>query len=57
MAFNGFIEGRCEPEFYPVRDAFHRHFQEGKEIGASVAIYLEGEKVVDLWRCLPSYSS
>ena len=49
MAFNGLIEGRCEPEFYPVRDAFHRHFQERKEIGASVAIYVEGEKVVDLW--------
>lgn len=47
--FNGLIQGYCEPEFYKVRDAFHRHFQRGDEIGGSVSVYVSGEKVVDLW--------
>lgn len=47
--FDGLIQGYCEPEFYKVRDAFHRHFQRGDEIGGSVSVYVDGAKVVDLW--------
>jgi CubicO group peptidase (beta-lactamase class C family) len=35
--------------FEEVRDVFDRNFAEGREIGAAVAAYWRGEKVVDLW--------
>jgi len=43
------IQGFCDPLFEPVRDALVRNFDEHDEIGTAVAVYLEGEKVVDLW--------
>lgn len=43
------IEGRVSPCFEPVRDAFERNFERRDEIGASVAAFWRGEKVVDLW--------
>lgn len=43
------IEGRCEPRFAPVREAFARNFAERGEIGASVCVTLDGAPVVDLW--------
>ncbi len=43
------IHGVCDPRFAPVREAFARNFRERDEIGAGVAIALEGELVVDLW--------
>ncbi|NUP01544.1 MAG: beta-lactamase family protein [Nonomuraea sp.] len=39
----------CDPRFSPVREAFERNFAEGAELGAAVAVYLDGELVVDLW--------
>ena len=33
----------------PVEAAFHENFESGEEVGASVAIYHRGVKVVDLW--------
>jgi CubicO group peptidase (beta-lactamase class C family) len=44
-ALNGF----CEPEFRPVQDAFMKGFDDGLEVGASIAVFREGEPVVDLW--------
>lgn len=35
--------------FEEVRDVFDRNLAEGREIGAAVAAYWRGEKVVDLW--------
>ena len=32
-----------------VADAFRRNLSSGKEIGAAVAVYRDGRKVVDLW--------
>lgn len=37
------------PGFEEVRDAFDRNFAEHREIGAAVAAYWRGDKVVDLW--------
>jgi CubicO group peptidase (beta-lactamase class C family) len=41
--------GRVAPGFEPVRAEFERNFSERGEIGAAVAAYFGGEKVVDLW--------
>lgn len=43
------VQGRCDADFESVRDAFQRNFTEGLEVGASLAIAVEGEIVVDLW--------
>lgn len=42
------IEGSCAPEFEDVRTAFENNFAEG-DLGASCAVTLRGELVVDLW--------
>ncbi len=43
------IHGVCDAEFEPVREAFSKGFDEGLEVGASVAVTRNGESVVDLW--------
>ena len=43
------IHGHCDPRFEAVRTAFAAHFEQGQELGASVAVTLHGEPVVDLW--------
>jgi CubicO group peptidase (beta-lactamase class C family) len=46
------INGTCHDRFAGVRDAFAGNFDEAAEptdVGASVAVTLEGEAVVDLW--------
>jgi CubicO group peptidase (beta-lactamase class C family) len=43
------VQGHCDPAFSGVRDAFEQNFAEGREIGAAVAVYAGGRKVVDLW--------
>lgn len=43
------INGYCDTRFDQVRDAFVENFESRGEIGASVAIFLEGKAVVDLW--------
>jgi CubicO group peptidase (beta-lactamase class C family) len=42
------IEGSCDPRFAPVREAFIENFAKG-DLGASCAVTLEGELLVDLW--------
>jgi len=41
--------GFCEPAFAPVAQAFARGFEERGEVGAAVAVHLNGRLVVDLW--------
>ncbi len=41
--------GQVAPGFEGVRDAFERNFAKRGEIGAAVAAYWRGQKVVDLW--------
>ena len=43
------IHGACDARFAPVREAFARSFRAGGEVGAAVAVYLDGALVVDLW--------
>src|SRR6185295_4974306 len=43
------VEGTCDPGFEPVRAAFARGFVERGELGAAVAVHLDGRLVVDLW--------
>jgi CubicO group peptidase (beta-lactamase class C family) len=42
-------DGMCQPEFEAVRNAFEGNFDAGLEVGASVALTIDGEPVVDLW--------
>ena len=43
------IRGHVDPAFERVRDAFALNFAEGREVGASFAVELDGRPVVDLW--------
>ncbi|QKG26115.1 serine hydrolase domain-containing protein [Actinomadura verrucosospora] len=43
------VQGHCDPAFAAVREVFERHFADGRELGAAVAVYAGDRKVVDLW--------
>ena len=43
------IHGHNEPQFEPVREAFLANFAAGDEVGAAVAVTVNGEFAVDLW--------
>lgn len=43
------IDGTFSPGFANVRDAFERNFIERGEVGAAVAVWVEGDLVVNLW--------
>ena len=43
------IQGTCDPRFESVKQAFASNFDQGLDVGASVAVVLDGELVVDLW--------
>lgn len=43
------IDGLCEPRFARVREAFAENFDQHHELGAGVALVLDGRPVVDLW--------
>lgn len=43
------IHGHCDERFAPVRAEFERNFAERGDVGAAVAITIDGESVVDLW--------
>src|ERR687885_476683 len=43
------IHGTCAERFSDVRTTMASHLDQGLDVGASVAVMLEGELVVDLW--------
>lgn len=43
------VHGSASPGFEGVREAFLRNFTRRKELGAACCVYLNGQKVVDLW--------
>lgn len=49
MINTAYIDGMVAPGFEEVRAEFYRNFVERGDIGAAVAAYWRGEKVVDLW--------
>ena len=46
---SGLIGGDVEEGYGRVADVFRRNMLSGKEVGAAVAVYRDGVKVVDLW--------
>lgn len=45
----GKINGPCDSKFCRVREAFAENFEQRGEVGAAVAIMIDGRLVVDLW--------
>jgi CubicO group peptidase (beta-lactamase class C family) len=43
------IHGSCDPRFAALRNAFAANFAEHGEIGAAVAVELDGRPVADMW--------
>lgn len=43
------VHGRCDDRFAGVREALAQQLDGGEELGASIAVDLDGESVVDLW--------
>jgi CubicO group peptidase (beta-lactamase class C family) len=43
------VHGTCKDGFAAVRDAFIDNINTTRDIGASVAVFVDGESVVDLW--------
>ncbi|MFN7394786.1 MAG: serine hydrolase domain-containing protein [bacterium] len=45
------VQGRCDPGFEPLRDLFAERLAQGpdQDLGASLAVFVEGEPVLDLW--------
>ncbi|CAN5650538.1 serine hydrolase domain-containing protein [soil metagenome] len=43
------IDGGADEGYGAIADAFHANFAGGHEIGAAVAVYRDGVKVVDMW--------
>jgi CubicO group peptidase (beta-lactamase class C family) len=43
------VDGTCADRFEPVRAAFRDNLDTGQDIGAAVAVFVDGEPVVDLW--------
>ncbi|MFS4096894.1 serine hydrolase domain-containing protein [Streptomyces sp. AF1A] len=43
------VHGHCDARFAAVREAFEENFRERGELGAAVAVTVDGATVVDLW--------
>jgi hypothetical protein len=43
------IQGHCDEQFADVKTLFQQFVDSGQELGASVAVNLDGTDVVDLW--------
>lgn len=43
------VHGTCDTRFKPVKEAFVADFADHGEVGAAVAVMVEGKMVVDLW--------
>ncbi len=43
------VQGETVPDFACVKAAFEQNFSERNELGGACCVYLNGEKVVDLW--------
>lgn len=43
------VKGSCDPRFEAMRDILQANIDSGADLGASVAVVLHGEPLVDLW--------
>src|SRR6185295_3577277 len=49
MADTPTIHGSCDARFTRVREVFAQNFRERDEVGAAVAVLVDGRPVLDLW--------
>lgn len=49
MKVESAISGHCAEKFRAVEESFRANFEAGKEIGAAIALYVDGELAIDLW--------
>lgn len=49
MSISKIVHGICSPEYAAVGNAFKSNFSERNEVGASLALVVDGKLVVDLW--------
>lgn len=47
--FIGSVEGFCTPRFDPLRQLFRDLIESGQDLGASLAVTVDGEFALDLW--------
>src|SRR6187455_1576253 len=43
------VSGTCDSRFAPLRDALAEQLAGGNELGASIAVDVDGETLVDIW--------
>jgi CubicO group peptidase (beta-lactamase class C family) len=43
------VQGHCDTRFAKVADALGRAIDDGEEVGAAIAVDIDGETVVDIW--------
>lgn len=43
------LQGTCAPRFDAVRETLQRNIDSGEELGASLVLDIDGERVIDLW--------
>ncbi len=43
------VHGECDPRFAKVREVFEENFASTPELGAAVAVTIDGEPAIDLW--------
>ncbi len=43
------LSGTCSARFDPLRELFAAKLESGEDLGASLALNIDGEMVVDLW--------
>src|ERR1700744_661399 len=46
---NAAVKGSCTSEFSGVREQFERNFEQGREVGAAGAVWVDGDLVANLW--------
>jgi CubicO group peptidase (beta-lactamase class C family) len=46
---NDVVQGHCDSRFGKVADALAEEITTGEELGASIAVDIDGELVVDIW--------
>jgi CubicO group peptidase (beta-lactamase class C family) len=49
MTLTTATHGWCDNRFMSVREAFEANIESGEELGASIAVDIDGQTVVDLW--------
>lgn len=43
------VQGHCDPKFEELRTLLHQFVESGQEVGASIAVNVGGQNVVDIW--------